>query len=49
MPHGKHLMNIWHGDKFPVENSADDGYEKTCPVISSPLYSRCFDNIGWRV
>jgi len=32
MPRGEHRMNIWHGDKFPTENSADDGYHMTCPV-----------------
>jgi len=38
MPYGEHRMNIWHGDKFPVENTADDGYQMTCPVVDSLSY-----------
>ncbi|XP_059475370.1 formylglycine-generating enzyme isoform X2 [Neocloeon triangulifer] len=35
MPHGKHRINIWQGD-FPDINSAEDGFEFTCPVDHFP-------------
>ncbi|CAH1779519.1 unnamed protein product [Owenia fusiformis] len=31
VPKNTHKMNIWQGD-FPNTNTAEDGYEKTCPV-----------------
>ncbi|XP_017136343.1 formylglycine-generating enzyme [Drosophila miranda] len=31
MPKDQHWLNIWQGD-FPDGNTADDGYEGTCPV-----------------
>ncbi|MCD8510227.1 MAG: formylglycine-generating enzyme family protein [Bacillus sp. (in: Bacteria)] len=34
-PNGDHYCNIWQG-KFPVENSADDGYTGTAPVETYP-------------
>lgn len=37
-PKKEHWMNIWHGE-FPKENTADDGYDSTCPVsVSVPIY-----------
>ncbi|XP_022104907.1 sulfatase-modifying factor 1-like isoform X2 [Acanthaster planci] len=33
LPKGEHRMNIWQGD-FPVTNTAEDGYEGTCPVTA---------------
>ncbi|WP_331871578.1 formylglycine-generating enzyme family protein [Cohnella abietis] len=32
-PDGKHRCNIWQG-KFPIKNSAGDGYEGTAPVYT---------------
>jgi len=32
---GKHLCNIWQG-KFPIEDTAEDGYAGTCPVDAFP-------------
>ena len=32
-PNGKHKCNIWQGT-FPTTNTAEDGYEGTCPVNS---------------
>ncbi|EDO49703.1 predicted protein [Nematostella vectensis] len=32
---GKHMANLWQG-RFPVENTAEDGYEGTCPVTAFP-------------
>ncbi|XP_076469199.1 formylglycine-generating enzyme-like [Babylonia areolata] len=34
-PKGEHWMNIWQG-KFPEENTAEDGYDYTCPVTTFP-------------
>jgi formylglycine-generating enzyme len=34
-PEGKHLCNIWQG-KFPVNDTAEDGYAGSCPVDSFP-------------
>lgn len=34
-PEGLHLCNIWQG-KFPLENTAEDGYAGTCPVDAFP-------------
>jgi len=34
-PAGKHLCNIWQGE-FPRVNTAEDGYEATCPVDAFP-------------
>jgi sulfatase modifying factor 1 len=34
-PDGEHWMNVWQG-RFPHENTADDGYEGTCPVDAFP-------------
>jgi sulfatase modifying factor 1 len=34
-PNGKHLCNIWQG-KFPVEDTAEDGFAGTCPVTAFP-------------
>ena len=30
-PGGRHMCNIWQGD-FPKQNSAEDGWQATCPV-----------------
>lgn len=29
------MANLWQG-KFPVQNTAEDGYEGTCPVTAFP-------------
>ncbi len=34
-PGGKHLANTWQG-AFPHQNSANDGYERTSPVMAFP-------------
>lgn len=34
-PGGEHRCNIWQG-RFPVEDTAEDGYAGTCPVDSFP-------------
>lgn len=34
-PEGKHLCNIWQGE-FPTEDTGDDGYKGTCPVLAFP-------------
>jgi len=34
-PDGKWMANIWQG-KFPVQNTAEDGFERTAPVGSFP-------------
>ena len=34
-PRGRHMCNIWQG-RFPEVNTADDGYEGTCPVDAFP-------------
>ncbi|ELU03164.1 hypothetical protein CAPTEDRAFT_155214 [Capitella teleta] len=31
LPKNQHRMNIWQGD-FPNTNTAEDGFERTCPV-----------------
>jgi formylglycine-generating enzyme required for sulfatase activity len=35
LPDGEHRCNIWQG-RFPVKNSADDGFVGTCPVRAFP-------------
>ncbi|XP_076344665.1 formylglycine-generating enzyme isoform X2 [Tachypleus tridentatus] len=35
MPFGEHYMNIWQGE-FPVNNTADDGFLGTAPVMAFP-------------
>ena len=35
VPGGRHMANIWQG-QFPVENLAEDGFERTSPVGSFP-------------
>ncbi|XP_031572586.1 formylglycine-generating enzyme-like [Actinia tenebrosa] len=32
---GKFMANLWQG-KFPIQNTAKDGYEGTCPVTAFP-------------
>ena len=34
-PNGEHRCNIWHG-RFPVHNTAEDGFVGTCPVTAFP-------------
>ena len=34
-PNGEHRCNIWQG-RFPVENTAEDGFVGTCPVRTYP-------------
>lgn len=34
-PEGRHMANIWQG-RFPVKNTADDGYAGTAPVSAFP-------------
>ncbi len=34
-PGGEHRMNVWQG-RFPVENTAADGYVGTCPADAFP-------------
>ena len=34
-PGGKHMANTWQGD-FPLQNSCEDGYERTSPVKAFP-------------
>jgi formylglycine-generating enzyme required for sulfatase activity len=34
-PEGRHRCNIWQG-RFPVEDTAEDGYAGSCPVDSFP-------------
>jgi sulfatase modifying factor 1 len=34
-PNGEHLMNVWQG-KFPLVNTAEDGYVGTAPVDAFP-------------
>ncbi|KAJ8257899.1 hypothetical protein GJAV_G00190930 [Gymnothorax javanicus] len=34
-PKGQHYANLWQGE-FPVQNTAEDGYIKTSPVMSFP-------------
>ena len=34
-PGGRHMANTWQGT-FPIQNSADDGFERTSPVTSFP-------------
>ncbi|XP_071806107.1 formylglycine-generating enzyme-like [Asterias amurensis] len=33
LPKGEHQMNIWQGE-FPTTNTAEDGWEGTCPVTA---------------
>jgi sulfatase modifying factor 1 len=35
MPGGNHMANIWQGN-FPVQNLAEDGFERTSPVLAFP-------------
>lgn len=35
MPGGKHMANTWQGD-FPSQNLAQDGFERTSPVMAFP-------------
>jgi formylglycine-generating enzyme required for sulfatase activity len=35
MPDGRHMANTWQG-RFPYENLAEDGYERTSPVKTYP-------------
>jgi sulfatase modifying factor 1 len=30
-----YMANLWQG-RFPVENTAEDGYDGTCPVTAFP-------------
>lgn len=34
-PNGEHRCNVWQG-RFPVEDTAEDGYAGSCPVDSFP-------------
>ena len=34
-PGGRHVCNVWQG-RFPVEDTAEDGYAGTCPVDAFP-------------
>jgi sulfatase modifying factor 1 len=34
-PDGRHMANVWQGN-FPLQNSCDDGYERTSPVKAFP-------------
>jgi formylglycine-generating enzyme required for sulfatase activity len=50
-PDGKHLCNVWQGE-FPRTNTAEDGYEGTCPVKAFPpndfgLYSITGNTWEW--
>ena len=45
-PEGRHLANTWQG-RFPYENLAEDGFERTSPVGSYPANGYgLFDMIG---
>ncbi|XP_020500767.2 formylglycine-generating enzyme [Labrus bergylta] len=45
-PKGEHYANLWQGD-FPNNNSGDDGYNKTSPVMSFPANSfGLYDMVG---
>jgi sulfatase modifying factor 1 len=51
LPDGKHQCNIWQG-KFPVEDTAEDGFAGTCPVDAFPangfgLYSMAGNTWEW--
>lgn len=35
MPGGQHMANVWQGT-FPVSNLAEDGFERTSPVLTFP-------------
>jgi formylglycine-generating enzyme required for sulfatase activity len=50
-PDGRHLCNVWQGE-FPRTNTAEDGYEGTCPVTAFPpngygLYSMIGNTWEW--
>jgi len=50
-PGGKHLCNIWQGE-FPKQDTAEDGYARTCPVDVFPangygLYSMTGNAWEW--
>ena len=34
-PDGRHMANVWQGN-FPLQNSCEDGYERTSPVKAFP-------------
>ncbi|XP_019736403.1 formylglycine-generating enzyme [Hippocampus comes] len=45
-PKGQHYANLWQGE-FPHNNSAEDGYVKTSPVMSFPANAfGLFDMVG---
>lgn len=46
VPGGKHMANTWQG-RFPVENTAEDGYAGTSPVGAFPVNGYgLYDMIG---
>jgi formylglycine-generating enzyme len=46
VPGGRHMANTWQG-RFPVENSAEDGYVGTAPVTAFPANGHgLYDMIG---
>ncbi len=46
VPEGRHMANTWQG-RFPMENSAEDGYRGTSPVTAFPANGYgLFDMIG---
>ncbi|XP_072307606.1 formylglycine-generating enzyme [Eucyclogobius newberryi] len=45
-PKGRHYANLWQG-QFPSENTAEDGFAKTSPVMSFPANALgLFDMVG---
>jgi formylglycine-generating enzyme len=45
-PGGRHMANTWQG-RFPVENTAEDGFTGTSPVTAFPVNGHgLFDMIG---